>query len=72
MDNRVKDFAENLKTLRTENKLLQKELAERLGVSQQCVSEWERGNADPTMTSLWDIADFFGISIDVLCGRKEW
>ncbi len=65
-------FAENLKTLRRERKLSQGSLASAIGVTQQCVSEWERGNMEPTLTYLWRLADLFGVSIDVLCGREEW
>lgn len=65
-------FADNLKALRAEKKLSQGKLAQAVGVSQQCVSEWERGRIEPTLSYLWKLADIFGISIDVLCGRKEW
>lgn len=66
------NFSENLKTLRKERGLSQGGLAAAVGVTQQCVSEWERGEMEPTLSSLWRLADFFGISIDVLCGRSEW
>lgn len=65
-------FSENLKVLRTECGLSQGRLGETVGVSQQCVSEWEHGNTEPTLTYLWKLADLFGVSIDVLCGRKDW
>ncbi len=65
-------FPENLKSFRKEKKLSQHEISKMLGVTQQCVSEWELGNTDPTLTYLWLIADIFEISIDVLCGRKEY
>ena len=65
-------FPENLKSLRKEKKLSQQEISKMLGVTQQCVSEWELGNTDPTLTYLWLLADIFDISIDVLCGRKEY
>lgn len=65
-------FAENLKSLRKEHGLSQVELAERLGVTQQCVSEWENRKTDPTLTYLCKLADIFEISIDVLCGRKDY
>ena len=50
----------------------QQGLADAIGVSQQCVSDWEHGNSDPTLTYLWRMADLFGVSIDILCGRTEW
>lgn len=64
-------FAENLKALRTEKGMSQGKLAEAVGVTQQCVSKWEKGE-EPTLSYLWKLADLFGVSIDVLCGRSEW
>ena len=41
----MEEFGERLKKLRIENKLSQDELAEKLGVSAQAVSKWERGKS---------------------------
>lgn len=65
-------FANNLKNLRKEFKYSQGALAKILGVTQQCVSEWELCKTEPTLTCLWKLADIFNLSIDVLCGRTEW
>lgn len=65
-------FAQNLKQLRRENKLSQGDVAKRIEVSQQCVSEWEKGNMEPTMSNLWRLADLFDISVDALIGRTEF
>ncbi len=65
-------FSENLKALRAERGLSQGKLAEAVGVTQQCVSKWERADGEPTLSYLWKLADLFGVSIDVLCGRKDW
>lgn len=67
-----KEFAENLKNLRAENNMSQADLAKRLGVTQQCVSEWELGKTEPTLSYLCALADVFGLSLDALCGRVEW
>lgn len=67
-----KRFAENLKALRADNKLSQANLADKLGVTQQCVSEWELGKTEPTLSYLCLLADVFEISLDALCGRVEW
>ena len=64
-------FAKNLKLLRHEEKLNQQKLATLVGVSQQCVSEWENGKIEPTLTYLWKLADIFKISIDELIGRID-
>lgn len=65
-------FSENLKIFRAEKKISQLTLAKAIGVTQQCVSEWEQKKTEPTLTYLWLISDFFGVTIDVLCGREEW
>lgn len=65
-------FAENVRQMRKERGLSQGELAKVLGVTQQCVSEWELNKTEPTLSCLWKLADLFEISIDVLCGRTEY
>lgn len=65
-------FGENLIRLRKENKISQQELALKVNVSQQCVSEWERERIEPTLSNLWKIADVFDISVDFLIGRKDY
>lgn len=65
-------FSENLKQMRMERGLSQKQLAEAVGVTQQCVSKWESGRMEPTLSCLWKLADLAGVSIDVLCGRRDW
>ena len=56
----------NLYELRRAANLSQEEFAERLGVSRQAVSKWERGEAYPDTENLIAISDIFGISIDEL------
>ena len=68
----MKCFADNLKSLRAEYKMSQADLAIKLGVTQQCVSEWELNKTEPTLTYLCLMADVFNLSLDALCGRVEW
>ena len=65
------NFGENLFNLRKERKWSQQELALRTHVTQQCVSQWENGLIEPTLTYLWRLADLFDVSIDELVGRKN-
>lgn len=65
-------FSKNLKTLRLDKNLSQKKLATMIDVSQQCVSEWENGNNEPTLTSLWKLSDVLEISIDELVGKTNF
>ena len=52
--------------LRTEKKMTQAELAEKLGVSDKAVSKWELGGCYPDTTLFPMLADLFGVSIDFL------
>lgn len=64
-------FGKNLKTMRLERSLSQMQLAKQIDVSQQCISEWENSKIEPTLSSLWKLADVFDISIDELVGRSK-
>lgn len=64
-------LSEQLKFLRKRDKLSQKELAEKLFVSQQAVGKWEKDTSTPNPEMLAKIADIFGVSIDFLIGRAS-
>lgn len=67
------DFFNNkIEELRKEKKLTQKQLAELIGTSQGNISRWEQGMTEPNVLECWRLADFFGVSIDFLCGRTEY
>jgi transcriptional regulator with XRE-family HTH domain len=69
----VYNFKQNkIQELRRERNLSQRELAKELGTSQANLSRWEKGLNEPSIIECWKIADFFGVSIDVLCGRKDY
>lgn len=59
-------IANKLYELRKQNKMSQEELAEKLGVSRQAVSKWERAEASPTTDSLILLAQLYNISLDEL------
>jgi len=64
-------IAQNLKRLRAEKGLTQEEVAERVGVSGQAVSKWEREECYPDITLLPGLANLFGVTVDELIGMKE-
>ena len=68
----MKNFKTILKGYRLDQKLKQSDVAKVVGVTQQCISEWENGKTEPTLSYLWKIADFFDISVDELIGRKKY
>lgn len=55
-----------LRQLRTERGLTQREIAERLFVSDKAVSKWERGLGCPDISALDSIADLFGVPVETL------
>lgn len=52
--------------LRRSRGLTQTQIADRLGVTPQAVSKWERGLACPDLVCLDELSDLLGISIDAL------
>lgn len=61
----------NVKRLREESGLTQKELGERVGVSRQAINAIETGKFDPSVWLAYDLAQFFGVSIEALFLFKE-
>lgn len=59
-------LGEQIRTLRTARNLSQVQLAERLGVTKQSVSNWENNNILPSVDMLKKIAQFFACSTDYL------
>jgi transcriptional regulator with XRE-family HTH domain len=61
----------SLSTLRKNENLTQKELANILHVDQTTISTWENDKVVPTGEMLCKIADFFNCTTDYLLGRTE-
>ena len=57
-----------LQEIRKQNKLSQEALAEKLGVSRQAISKWERGESSPDTENLIALSRIYGVSIDELLG----
>ncbi len=66
MDTIRKNIATNIAKLRTNAKLTQAELAERLSYSDKSISKWERAESVPDIYVLNSIADMFGVTVDYL------
>ncbi len=61
-------FAFNIKFHRKRLGLTQKELAEKLYLSPQNISKWEKGACTPDIENLCRLADVLGVSVDNLVG----
>lgn len=57
--------------LRKSNNMTQTELADKMGVSFQAVSNWERGNSMPDISKLPELAETFNVSIDEILGENS-
>ncbi|MDR3263704.1 MAG: helix-turn-helix domain-containing protein [Clostridiales bacterium] len=59
---------EKIKEMRIACGISQVELANKLGVSKQCVSNWENDNVMPSIEMLIRLTKFFSVSADFLLG----
>ncbi len=60
-----------LKELRIENSLTQKDLAVKLGITQDSISLWEKGKRIPDTQYLTKLCEIFNVSADYLLGRTD-
>lgn len=58
----------NLRDLRKENGYSQKQIAEKLCISQQTYSDYENGKTEPTPDTLIKISKIYNVSVDYLLG----
>lgn len=65
------EIANRLVNLRKSNNLSQEALAEKLGISRQAVSKWERAEASPDTDNLILLARLYGVSLDTLLQTED-
>lgn len=56
-------FSDKLKKIRIKTGLSQRQLAEKLGVSQNAICNWENGKREPKFETIKEIADLFDVPI---------
>ena len=64
MSNRIKE-------LRLEKSISQQKLADRIGVTRQAVSLFEKGDRDPKLETWIKLADFFDVPVSYLQGLDD-
>lgn len=64
-------IADRLVELRKKNGLSQEQLADKLGLSRQAVSKWERAEASPDTDNLICLAKLYHVSLDKLLSTDE-
>lgn len=64
-------FGEKLKQARQDKKMLQEELAEKTGLSQASISQFEKGLRLPTPANIKKLADALDVEPEHLAGDNE-
>lgn len=64
-------IGQTIRDLRKQRKISQTELAKILHVSQQTVTAWGTGKAEPSSSAISSLADYFNVTTDYLLGRPE-
>ena len=62
---------ENIRSLRIDKNLTQKQVAQHLGISQNTYSQYEIGVLNYPVDALIKLADLYGVSVDYLLGRTR-
>ena len=61
----------SIKDLRKKKNMTQDELAEKLNVTRQAVSNWENGKTQPDIETLTQLAEVFDVSVERIIYGKE-
>ena len=66
----ISQIGKSIKRYREQQGITQRVLAERIMVSFQAISAWERGMSVPDLENVVRIAECFGITVDALLGQQ--
>lgn len=61
----------NIKKLRLQHGMTQKNLADKLFVSAQAVSRWENDEVEPSISTILELAKIFGVTADEILGLEN-
>lgn len=64
-------YSTRLYNLRIDNDLYQKDLANRLGISQQYYSEYEKGKRELPIRHLIELCKYYNVSADYILGFTD-
>ena len=64
-------YSNRIRELRKAKSLSQDQLAEKLNVTKQAISQYERGVRKPSVPLLEALCDFFNVSSDYLLGKDD-
>lgn len=64
-------ISSNLRAHRAVAKLSRRQLSEATGIPQSTIAKWENGEVAIPLPAALNLADFYGVSVEQLCGRTE-
>lgn len=67
----IQIIGERLKELRQKKGLTQRVVAENMGISKPIMSQYESGQRLPSVPKLIQLAQYYKVSLDYLCGQTE-
>lgn len=65
------DFFSRIVEIRKSRKILQKDVAEAIGVTLRQYQRYEKSEQQPTLPVITKLADYFEVSADYLLGRSD-
>ena len=66
------EFPNQLRRLRERTGMSRRVLSELCGLSKNSIARYERGERVPSLADAEELADFFEVSLDRLCGREKY
>lgn len=67
----MKTYSNRIRELRLTKSLNQEQLAEKIGLTKQAISQYERGDRKPSLDVIEALCDFFNVSADYLLGKDD-
>lgn len=64
-------FSKRLSELRKQHKFSQSELASKVGIHNNVLGRYERGEANPSIEVATKLSDVLGVSLDYLVGKTD-
>lgn len=71
MEERTSEFPKRLQRLRERKRISRRVLSELCGMSKNMISRYERGERQPEIEEAAELAAFFGVTMDYLCGLDK-
>lgn len=65
------ELSDRLSALRKEKGLTLRELAEQVGITAAALSSYEKGQKEPSLGYAKKLAQYYGVSLDYLCGGEK-